>query len=57
LEDILIPVPPPVIIIDPADGSDLELHGDGPEEVAATQVYVSEDELSLESWFKDPANK
>jgi len=57
LEDILIPVPPPVIIIDPADGSDLEMHGDGPEEVAATQVYESEDELSLESWLNAPSNK
>jgi len=54
LEDLLIPVPPPIIVIDPED-SDLEIHGDGPEEVAATQVYESEDELSLESWlFKDP---
>jgi len=51
LADLLIPVPPPVINLDPAEGSDLEMHGDGPEEVAATQVYESEDELSLESWL------
>jgi len=54
-ELLVLPItPPPIIVIDPED-SDLEVHGDGPEEVAATQVYESEDELSLESWlFKDP---
>jgi len=60
-EEILIapkPIPPPVIIIDPVEDSDLEAHGDGPEEIPMTQVYESEDELSLESWLtKEPTNK
>jgi len=51
LDELLIPPPPPLIILDPAEDSDLELHGDGPEEIPMTQVYESEDELSLDSWL------